>query len=303
MNQPDVSIIIVNYHTSDQIIDCVKSIELFTSEVTYEIVIIDNNSEPEISEKFNNFKCVKIINLDENIGFGRANNVGFRNSKGRYIFCLNPDTVLLNNAIKILVSFMDSHEDVGACGGNIFDSSMKPGLSFRRIMPGIKWELNEFLNLKPEKFIFGKNRIFNFDNEALEVGYITGADLMIRRELLTSVSGYNPAFFMYYEETDLCLRIRKNGWKIYSVPEARIQHLEGGSFNDTDGIHFNRIERSENGRVTYYNENKNLVTRTLCNTIYLATLITRSILLRPSTKRDSWRFRLKLFYKHVFKII
>lgn len=297
MKQIDVSIIIVNYHTSDQVRDCIDSIYGFTSGVTYEIIIVDNNSEPNLSKIFDGYRHVSIISLPENIGFGQANNEGFKAARGRYLFCLNPDTILLNNAVRELATFMDTHPESGATGGNLYNTDMKPTLSFRRILPGIKWEINEFLNLKPEKMRFGKNRIFNHTGQPMEVAYITGADLMLRRETIEQTGGYDPAFFMYYEETDLCNRIKRTGWKIYSVPTAKIQHLEGGSFSETGGVSFSRIERAERGRRTYYKLNICLPKRIISNIVYLSTLITRSFLLKKSSKRDAWRHKLKLFFR------
>lgn len=294
----DVSIIIVNYHTSCQVRDCVESIHKYSSGFTYELIIVDNASEPELKELYSADPEVKVVLLEENVGFGRANNAGFEVARGRYLFCLNPDTILLNNAIGTLVDFMDAHPEVSACGGNLFNTDMQPTLSFRRQLPGFKWEINDFLNLKPEKRKYGSNRIFNNSGRPFEVGYITGADLMLRRDVVEKVGGFDPHFFMYYEETDLCSRIRKAGGKIFSVPEARIQHLEGGSFEKGESISLSRVERSEAGRRVYYRLNFNWLYRQFLNLIYLATLTSRSLLLPQCPRRQGWRRRLKVFFSH-----
>lgn len=294
----DVSIVIVNYHTSALIAECIASVREHSEGFSYEIIIVDNDSEPDIASKFADVENCRVIQLAENVGFGRANNAGFEIARGRYLFCLNPDTLLLNNAIDILVKFMDSHPEASACGGNLYNSDMKPTLSFRRGLPGFIWEINELLNLKPEKRKYGPDRIFNNSGKPLEVGYITGADLMLRREVAEKVGGFDPRFFMYYEETDLCERIRCAGGKIYSVPEASIQHLEGGSFEKENRISLAGLERTEGGRRVYYRIHFNWAYRQLLNAIYLVTLTSRSLLIPPCPRRQGWRRRFRVFFRH-----
>ena len=271
----EVSIIIVNYNTSNLINSCIESIFKMTSGVKYEIIIVDNATE-DLSNTIYNARDsrVKLVQLTKNIGFGLANNEGFKIARGRNIFCLNPDTIIINNAIRILSNYLDEHPEVGACGGNLYDEDMKPTLSFRRIFPGIFWELNELLHLLPERIIFGKNSRFNSSDKPFEVSYITGADLMLRHEVAKAIGGFSKEFFMYYEETDLCKRITKMGYKIVSVPSAIIQHLEGRSFGDSE-FNKGRIERSERGRCIYYRRNNSKLNRLISNGIYKLFLYSR----------------------------
>ena len=284
----DVSIIIINYYTSNLINNCIKSIIKHVYNISYEIIIVDNNTE-DLSKVINleNKENIKLIQLNENVGFGRANNAAVKIAFGRNIFFLNPDTLLLNNAVKILSDYLDKNNFVGACGGNLYDEGMNPTLSFRRILPGIKWDINELLNLFPEKIAFGRNQRFNYSNHPINVGYITGADLMIPRKIFDEIGGFSPEFFMYYEETDLCLRINKLGKKIMCISEAKIIHLEGGSFNN-ETINYNRLERSEIGRDTYLRRNHSRLYNRITNYIYRLFLYSRVILKHS----ESHRFRL-----------
>ena len=298
----DISVIIVNYHTSAFIIDCVTSILEKTRGVAYEVIIIDNNSEPDFEDKINaalpeekkgNFR---FLALPENIGFGRANNEGLNMATGRNIFFLNPDTVLVNNAIKILSDFLDSHEKAGACGGNLYDAEKIPALSFKRLLPGVRWEINELFNLKPGKLIFGKNWIHNFTGQPIKVGYINGADLMVKREVLEKTGGFSQDFFLYYEETDLCNRIKRAGWDIYSVPEAEILHLESKSFSSTEAYESEfKTRMIETSRKSYYNRNKNKLSKVIANSIYYCMLMSRCLLIRDKRKKNYYRLRLKHF--------
>lgn len=268
----DVSIIIVNFNTMELISNCIQSIYKKTSEIDYEIIVVDNasadGSQQMITKKFPD---VKLIELKENIGFGRANNKGVEVAKGRNILFLNPDTILINNAIKELSEFLDLNLKVGACGGNLYNEEMKPTHSFRRILPSIAYELNELLVYLPEKILFGKNWEHNYKEKSISVGYITGADLMTRNSLILKIGVFLPNYFMYFEETDLCYRIRKAGFKVASVPKAKIQHLEGKSFVNED-LNRMRISFSEESRQTYYKINYSLFYLRIVNLIYFINL-------------------------------
>lgn len=226
----DVSVIIVNYNTLDLISNCIESIISLTKGVSYEIIVVDNcsqdGSEDILRRMYGN--RINYIHLYQNIGFGRANNEGIKIARGRNILFLNPDTILINNAIKILSDFLDKNDEVGACGGNLYDLNMNPTHSFRRYFPGIISEINDLLHLLPEK-LFVRDREFNYRHRILNVAYITGADLMVKRQVLDRVGLFDPRFFMYYEDTELCYRISLIRKKIASLAEAKIQHLEGKS--------------------------------------------------------------------------
>lgn len=292
--KPKVSIIIVNYNSSSLINNCLESVIQHTKDIPFEVIIVDNATEC-LSEKitFAGKDNVKLLQLEENVGFGLANNAGSEVAEGDYIFCLNPDTLLLNNAIKILSDFLDSRPACGACGGNIFDMDGNPAMSFRRMEPGALYDLNELMHHLPGRIAHGKNREFNFSGKPMKVFYVTGADLMIKKELFEELGGFSSEFFMYYEETDLCKRIYKNGKSVWSVPQAKIIHLENGCFDDR--INDRRIRMIEQGRVTYNKRNLSLINRTLSDFFYKIFLTSRARLVRNSKKKDYFQRRLKQF--------
>lgn len=279
----DVSVIIVNYHTSELVTDCLRSLYAQCRGVELEVIVVDNASEPGLQRKFDALFPeleVKCLQLDENVGFGRANNAGAEIASGRNLFFLNPDTILVNDAVSILSGYLDSHPDTGAVGGNLYDEGMNPMLSFRRRYPGIRWELNELLHNWPDRLRYGDNRRFNHTGQPMQVAYITGADLMIPASLFHGIGGFSPEFFMYYEETDLCRRISRAGYRIMSIPEARIQHLEGGSFSpDPEAIQARR-RRAEHGRDTYYRRNVPPLRRHTANLLYRLFILSRKLLKR-----------------------
>lgn len=232
----EVSVIIVNYNTGNLVKECVESILKKTEEVKYEIIIVDNNSQDDSKKILNYLKGdnIKIIYSEENLGFGRANNLGLKNTKGKYIFFLNPDTLLKNNAIKILIENFKNIKNCGGVGGNLFDRNNEPTHSFKMKFPSVEKELElsyRFLNKWIKRKKIEKNeKEFNETKEPLEVAYICGADFLTSKEILEEVGSFDPKFFMFFEETELAYRIKKYGYKIFSIPEAEIIHLEGQSF-------------------------------------------------------------------------
>lgn len=223
----EVSIIIVNYNTRELIKNCLNSILEQTIGIKFEVIIIDNSSvdgSPQMIKEI--FPQFTLIESEVNLGFGKANNLGVKNAVGEIIFFLNSDTVLLNNAIKILYDFIILNTSVGIVGGNLLTSNHQPTHSYLYYFPNINFEI--FNLWFPFYKIINRNAHYNYTEKVLDVGYITGADLMIRKQNFEKIGGFDEDFFMYFEETELSSRIKKMGLRIVSVPEALIIHLEGG---------------------------------------------------------------------------
>lgn len=231
----DVSIIIVSFNTKELTKNCINALYEKTQDLNYDVWVVDNASKDGSAEMIKSeFPQVKLIESGENLGFGKANNLAITKSEAKYCFLLNSDTILLNNAVKILFDFMEKPENnlVAACGGNLYDEELKPTTSFGRL-PDIESLLIRHTALK---LVFPKQnkQIKNYEQsidrtQEQEVGYISGADLMLRKSALAHTGAFDEKFFLYYEETELQHRIKKNGYKIYFVPEAQIVHLEGKS--------------------------------------------------------------------------
>lgn len=278
----DVSIIIVNYNTSNLINDCIQSIFLFTNDINYEIIIVDNATE-KLSDViiYASDARVKLLQLKENIGFGRANNEGAKLARGRNLFCLNPDTLLQNNAVKILSDFLDSHPKCGACGGNLYDINLQPNLSYKLKFPGFFEETDQFLRRLLSKILYRGNYLFNQTDSIREVAYINGADLMIKKAIFNHLGGFNPQIFLYYEETELQYRMTRLGYDIYSVPFAKIIHLEGKSFN----VSRHREKNALISRKLYYKETKSPIYSKCINSYYKIITLTALFISRLSKNK------------------
>jgi len=229
----DISIIIVNYNTEDLLKNCLNKVFEKTSGLDFEVIVVDNASSDNSCQMVKEiFPHTHLIESNENLGFGCGNNLGIKVAKGKYVFLLNSDCELKNNSIKILFDFMENNPNCGASGGNLYDKNDNYNAAL-----GLQYPLSEWITTHSIlKFIYYKKykelRYYqqNFNRtKSCEVGFITGADLMIKKTILDEVGSFNPQFFMYFEETELQWRIKKAGYKIFFVPESEIYHLEGGS--------------------------------------------------------------------------
>ena len=231
----DVSVCIVSWNIKELLRDCLNSLKAQAGDVRYETIVVDNASRDGSAEMVRReFPWVKLVDPKANLGFGRANNLAYKHSTGRWVLLLNPDTVVLDRAIEKLVKFADEHPEAAAVGGRTLK---KDGVSLERSCcwgsPGL-WPL--FCKSLGLHIIFKNSAIFNREamdywqrDSVREVGVITGCCLMIRREVYEQTGGFDDHFFMYAEETDLCWRMREDGGRLVFCPEAQIIHLVGES--------------------------------------------------------------------------
>ncbi len=248
ITHPKVSVIIVNYNTATLVKDCIDSIYTKTRQIDFEIIVVDNNSKPEDLNKLKNDHRYKLITSNQNLGFGRANNLGAKYASGDFFFILNPDTLLVNDAISLLYHYLSTHPTVGIAGGNLFDQDMNKIHSYNRMLPSIQSEMDFAFKRIYRYMRYGKNWQHNCTAKPLKVAMITGADIMIPRNVWEQVQGFDPSFFMYCEDADLCKRVANLGYTNISVPEAHIIHLEGQSFEHSEA-HYKRFYE---GRKKYF---------------------------------------------------
>lgn len=226
----DVSIIIVNYNTRQLTTNCIDSVFEKTRGVEFEVILVDNASVDGSRELFEQDARITYIYSEENLGFGKGNNLGYQYAKGDYVLLLNSDTLLINNAIFELVGFMRIHPEIAIVGGALYGSDMKECTSYGLLLPSLKYEFDLLF-----RGVFSKKMIERMNDEIstkgfANIGYITGADMMLRREKIEEIGMFDPDFFMYYEETEMTYRYAVKGYKSAFFPMAKIQHLGGKSF-------------------------------------------------------------------------
>lgn len=223
----DVSIIIINYKTEELTVNCLESIKQKTNGINYEVIVIDNDSQDaSIDNIMKAHPWAKYIKSSENLGFGKANNLAAKEAVGKYVFFLNSDTELINNAIKILFDFMENApKDAGACGANLYYPDGSINFSYTTYFPTL---LSHILYRSYMiKFYSAEN--FNTTEEIKKVSQVIGAHLFMRRDIFNEIGGFDPFYFMYVEDTDIQKTLSLRGLHVYSVPKAKIMHLQGAS--------------------------------------------------------------------------
>ena len=232
-----LSIIIVNYNTRDFLKNCLNSIIEQTHDIEYEIIVSDNGStDGSIEMLAKDFPAVHVIANNQNLGFGAANNRAFDIAKGKYIFYLNSDTILLNNAPKIFYDYFEEHqnENLGAIGGMLLDSNKRfihSGGNF----PLYKATIKDLILLNIGNIYLTLGTILHFKNMHKNhfsqelygpVDFITGADLFVKND---EYARYDEDFFLYYEDTFLQYKMSKAGLERRIIEGPQIIHLCGGS--------------------------------------------------------------------------
>lgn len=235
----DISIVIVNWNSVEFAKNCIASIEATIAPLDYEIIVVDNASEPAAClELSRQFAHTRVICGQSNIGFARASNLGARHSSGKNILFLNPDTIILGKAIQKMVSKLEGHSAIGAVGAKLLNKDRTVQSSCVRPFPTIFNQLFAIDYLKrraPRLTVWGTKALLpeNIDG-CHEVEALSGACIMVRSSVFEAVAGFSTDFFMYAEDTDLCYKIRRDGWTVLYVGEAEIVHLGGQSSEKRD---------------------------------------------------------------------
>ena len=228
-----VSIIIVNYNTKHLTADCIDSIIAKTSEVEYEIILVDNASSDGSQEEFSSDGRILFLEAGDNLGFGKANNLGAQHAKGDYIFFLNSDTLLLNNAIYEMWRYSEEHKEdnIGGLGCILCDGNNQRCHSYAKLNTWKDIVKSYFLapyTKKKAKEIMAMDAE-DESKDAFEVGYVTGADLFVSRKVIDECGCFDPDFFMYSEESEMQWRFKKHVYKNMIIKSPKIMHLEGMS--------------------------------------------------------------------------
>jgi hypothetical protein len=231
----DLSVCVVTWNARDDLRRCLQSLFESPRNISCEVIVIDNASTDESAKMVaDEFPQARLIVNPTNAGFARANNQAIREARGKYVLLLNPDTIVHGEALERLVTWMEQHPDVGAAGPRLLnpDGSLQYSCrAFPTLGAG-------FFRQTPLGSLFPGNRFVrqylmtDWDHTVeREVDWLSGAALMVRRDVLDSVGLLDEGFYMYCEDVDWCYRMRQHGWRVCYVPHAVITHAIGGSSN------------------------------------------------------------------------
>lgn len=217
----DVSIIIVNWNTSQLLRQCIESIYRANPQISFEIIVVDNGSTDESVNMVRTlFPSVRLILNHGNLGFARANNQGLAAACGRYYLLLNTDTVVTQGALDALVTTADQYEDVGAIGPRLANMDGTLQESSARF-PTIWSELSGRL-IRDRVPVAGEPFAFDVD-------WVGGACILVRATTVAQIGGLDETFSFYSEEVDWCFRMKQMGWRVWYLSSAQVYHLGGGS--------------------------------------------------------------------------
>jgi GT2 family glycosyltransferase len=220
----DVSIVIVNYNTKKLLFDCIKSIQSFEYKYELEIIVVDNNST-DFSKDFilSNFPTVIWIQSEQNLGFGKANNLGANHANGALILLVNSDVYFHENSIDVCVDYFLQNTNIGVLGCKLLnkDGSHQKSTYSR---PG------SLYNVLKTNHVYCKF----FKNRTSTIDAVMGAFMLINKTVYRNVKGFDPDFFMYAEELELCSRIQRKGYKIIYFDKTSVYHFIGGSSSGSD---------------------------------------------------------------------
>jgi hypothetical protein len=225
----DVSVLIVHYNTPGLLAQTLRGLRRAAPRLNYEVVVVDNNPKIRVGAVVaKEFPEAKLIVSDRNLGFGAGMNAAMRLAQGRYFFVFNPDIATLPGALEKLVEYLDQAPDVGMVGprlnhpdGSVQFSCyrfMSPAVILYRRLPWLRW-------LPSARRAIADYLMADWDHQSVrDVDYLLGAAMLIRRTAVEAVGGFDPNYFIYFEDQDLCRRFWLAGWRVVYQPAARLIH-------------------------------------------------------------------------------
>ncbi|OGW15610.1 MAG: hypothetical protein A2035_02740 [Nitrospirae bacterium GWA2_42_11] len=302
-----LSIVIVTFNAIKHINDCLESIYKTAPLPLIEIIVSDNNSTDGTVEFIKHkYPAVKLVENRCNLGFGPANNRGANRSSGRYILFLNDDTIVCDNALAKMISFMDDNNNIGAMGPKLLnpDYSLQPSMSR---YPSI-WR-NIVYALLPKTYLLNNEKVRNLlskfspqenlgrygsHNKVCDTDFPKGACLLVRRSVIEQVGLFDENIFFFSEEAELCYRIKKAGWRVVFYPHAEIIHIGGStSGREVDKVPGRRFIQKHKSNLYFFEKHGSRMDVMAYKAGIVAALVVRlvflyllSIFSRSKTRRE-----------------
>jgi len=235
----ELSIIFVNWNSFDQLRESLRTVFATLVAIEYEVIVVDNASSAGDAARVQAEFCgVKLIASTKNLGFAGANNLGVEHARGKYLLFLNPDTLVLGNAIAGMLEAMKAVGGAGIVGCKLLNSDGSVQTSCVQRFPTIWNQLLDMEYLRrrwPNWKFWGIAPLFNSCPQPVEVEVVSGACLLIDRDSFEQAGGFSREYFMYAEDVDLCYQVRKLGRKAYYIGSASVLHHGGGASREGRG--------------------------------------------------------------------
>jgi N-acetylglucosaminyl-diphospho-decaprenol L-rhamnosyltransferase len=293
-----LSIVMVSYNSEEHIISALGSVYSQTGFSSFEIIVVDNASVDDTVMKIREkFPMVRIIQSDRNLGFAGGVHLGVAESQGKFLLLINPDTVILDSAIDRLLEFSEINPNNGIWSGITLHKDMNLDSEHAWTKPTFTALLFFAFGLNrlfPHSSLFNKINYGGWSRDTVrEVDIVSGCFFLTTRELWSRLNGFDPAFFLYAEEADYCLRAKKIGFHPIVTPDAKVIHLGGASHN----LFSNKMIYLLKGKIELIHRHvdswKQPVYKFLLFLYVLNNNVVHSILAPRSEKQKEWRMVFK----------
>jgi GT2 family glycosyltransferase len=300
--QFDASIIIISFNTKMILKECLESVIRESANLRVEIFVVDNHSADGSADMVEQeFPNVRLIRSDVNLGFGAANNVALEQARGRYFVLLNSDAFFQPSALELAIQHMDATADCGLGGGLLVgrDGSWQPSArSFHSLLGDFLVLTGLAAKFPKSKFFGGFDRTWADVNEPASVDWVPGAFSIIRPRALVKSGIFDPAFFLYYEEVDICVRIKQAGYSIWYWPDIVVVHIGGESSRQLKTLEFSSqaaqvVMWRMRSTLLYYRKHHGVqayFAKVLENTLARATVLRNKLSSSPARKERGKRY-------------
>ena len=303
MRETTLSICIVNWNTRELLRHCLVSIYADPAAAGWEVLVVDNASGDDSAAMVEaHFPQVRLFPSQENLGFVGGHNLALQEATGRYLLLLNSDTRVARGALGVLVDFMEVNQEAGIVGPKLLNGDGSLQLSCG-VAPSL-W--SEFINKLLLHNLFPFFKLGGWHHgEIREVGWVSGACLLIRRTVVEQVGLLDPGIYMFYEDLEWCMRIRRKGWKIFYQPHSQVYHLGGQSTRKNLGKMLVISQHSLFYLFNKYFGHRQLLALRLLTMVemVLRFLLWGSLFLVHPRRREEGRQRLRAYREILFKSI
>lgn len=242
LEAPDASVVLVSFNTRDLLRECLLTLSREAVGVTYETIVVDNASRDGSADMVAiEFPEVRLIRSEVNLGFAAANNRAFEIARGRYIVLLNSDAFLRPDALRLSIEHMDANPIVGLAGGRLVgrDGSWQPSARMFPSLINSLFMMSGLADKFPKSRLLGRmDRSWADPLEPAQVDWVPGAYSIIRRSVLDRIGFFDERFFLYFEEVDLCRRVKAAGSEVWYWPAVVVEHLGGESAKTMKNLEF-----------------------------------------------------------------
>ena len=278
----DLSIIIVNYHHSHILDNCLESVYRTIEKIQFEVILVDNSSKDDGLEPIlKRYTKIRFINNSKNVGFARANNQGAKIASGDFLLFINPDTVIIEDAIESMLDYIRSDSSIGILGPKVLNPDQTTQFSCRKFPTVWSGLFNRYslpTRLFPNKRYSRDYLMLDYDHSSIRsVDWVSGCCMMMSESTLKKASGFDENYFLFIEDVDLCQVIKKQGLRVVYFPNAKIFHkISSSNARSTCRI----IIKRHQGMI-YYNQKyseTNLIIQYMINSIIMSRCLLQILL-------------------------